>query len=50
MVEGRLVWTATEVLRCGASLILDLGFWGREERAALSWLAGMVGVHHAPVT
>lgn len=43
VVEGRLVWTAVEVLRCGASVVLDFGFWNREERAALSWLAGTVG-------
>lgn len=42
-VEGRLIWTAVEILRAGASVILDFGFWGRDERAALNWLAGTVG-------
>lgn len=43
IVEGRLIWTAVEILRAGSSVILDFGFWSREERAALSWLAGTVG-------
>ena len=43
VVEGRLIWTAVEILRAGASVILDFGFWGRDERAALSWLADTVG-------
>jgi predicted kinase len=43
VMEGRLIWTATEVLRSGGSVILDFGFWGREERASLAWLASTVG-------
>lgn len=43
VVEGRLIWTAVEILRAGASVILDFGFWGRDERASLSWLASTVG-------
>ena len=43
VVEGRLIWTAVEILRAGASVILDFGFWGRDERASLHWLAAMVG-------
>ncbi|MDL4776346.1 MULTISPECIES: AAA family ATPase [Thermomonosporaceae] len=43
VVEGRLVWTATEVLRAGGSVILDFGFWGRDERAGLCWLAASLG-------
>lgn len=43
VVEGRLIWTATEILRAGSSVILDFGFWGRDERAALAWLADTVG-------
>lgn len=42
-VEGRLIWTAIERLRAGSSVILDFGFWGRDERASLAWLAGTVG-------
>lgn len=43
VVEGRLVWTATQILRLGGSVVLDFGFWGRDERAALCWLAGSLG-------
>ena len=43
VVEGRLIWTAIDILRAGSSVILDFGFWGWDERAALNWLAGTVG-------
>ncbi|TNU73470.1 ATP-binding protein [Miniimonas arenae] len=43
VLEGRLVWTAAQILRSGTSVILDFGLWGRDERAALAWLAGTVG-------
>lgn len=43
VVEGRLIWTAVEILRAGSSVILDFGFWARDERASLSWLASTVG-------
>lgn len=43
VVEGRLIWTATEILRSGSSVILDFGFWGRDERTALAWLAATLG-------
>ena len=32
ILEGRLIWTAHEVLRSGASVILDYGCWSPEER------------------
>ena len=41
-MEGRLIWTAMEILRAGADVILDFGFWGRDERASLHWLASTV--------
>ncbi|MFC0674997.1 AAA family ATPase [Brachybacterium hainanense] len=43
VLEGRLVWTALEMLRAGTDVILDFGFWGRDERAALAWAAGRLG-------
>ncbi|GAA1626032.1 AAA family ATPase [Brevibacterium sanguinis] len=43
VVEGRLITTAVEILRAGASVVLDFGLWTRDERIALSWLAGTVG-------
>jgi predicted kinase len=48
-VEGRLIWTAREVLRIGRSAVLDFGLWGRDERAALYWLAASVGARATTV-
>ncbi|PWD51463.1 kinase [Serinibacter arcticus] len=43
VLEGRLVWTAVEILQAGTSVILDFGLWGRDERRSLAWLAGTIG-------
>lgn len=43
VVEGRLVWVALHALRLGTSVVLDFGFWSRDERSALRWLAGQSG-------
>jgi len=43
VLEGRLIWTGFEALRIGTNVILDFGFWGRDERASLHWLARSVG-------
>lgn len=43
VLEGRLVATALQALRAGASVALDFGLWGRDERAALVWLAEAAG-------
>lgn len=42
-LEGLLIWTAIEALRHGTSVVLDFGFWARDERSALRWLAGQAG-------
>jgi predicted kinase len=42
-LEGRLIRTALEVLRLGTSVVLDFGFWSRDERSALRWLAKSAG-------
>lgn len=44
ILEGRLIWLALEVLRLGTSVVLDFGFWARDERSALRWLARSAGV------
>lgn len=44
VLEGRLIWVATQVLQQGANVILDFGLWGRDERAALHCLAASLGV------
>jgi predicted kinase len=43
LVESRLIATALDVLQLGVSVILDFGFWSREERSSLRWIAGEVG-------
>ena len=43
MLEGRLIWLALETLKLGISVVLDFGFWSRDERSALRWLATSAG-------
>jgi predicted kinase len=43
LLEGRLVALAIDALRVGTSVVLDFGFWSRDERAALRWMATAVG-------
>ena len=43
VLEGRLIWLALAALRLGTSVILDFGFWTRDERSALRWLAASAG-------
>jgi hypothetical protein len=47
VLEGRLIWLAPEALRLGTSVILDFGFWARDERSALRWLALYLPVDRA---
>ena len=39
VLEGRLIWVALETLKQGTSVVLDFGFWSRDKRSALRWLA-----------
>ncbi|HEY2794334.1 MAG TPA: ATP-binding protein [Micromonosporaceae bacterium] len=54
ILEGKLVTVALEALRLRTDVVLDFGLWGRDERAALRWLAASVGarcrVIYLPVT
>jgi predicted kinase len=43
VLEGRLIWLALAALRLGTSVVLDFGFWARDERSALRWLAASAG-------
>ncbi|HEY3753140.1 MAG TPA: ATP-binding protein [Pseudonocardiaceae bacterium] len=43
VLEGRLISVALQALRLGTSVVLDYGFWGRDERSALRWLARSAG-------
>jgi len=53
VLEGRLISVAMQALRPGISVVLDFGFWGRDERSALRWLARSAGaccqVRYLPV-
>jgi predicted kinase len=50
VLEGRFVWLAHETLRCGTSVVLDLGCWSPQERHAVRAVAGLAGagfvLHH----
>ena len=35
VLEGRLLWTAHEVIRAGAAVVLDFGCWSADERWAV---------------
>ena len=43
ILEGRMVWTAHEVLRSGSSVILDFGCWASDERYAIRAIAESTG-------
>ena len=43
VLEGRLISLALAALRLGTSVILDFGFWSRDERSSLRWLAAAAG-------
>lgn len=43
-IEGKLVETGLRAARLGLDVVLDLGLWSRDERSALRWLAGSLGV------
>ena len=43
VLEGRLIWVALETLKQGTSVVLDFGFWSRDERSALRRLATSAG-------
>ena len=43
VLEGRLIWLALQALRLGTNVVLDFGFWSRDERSSLRWLACSAG-------
>jgi predicted kinase len=42
-MEGRLIWLALRALQLHTNIILDFGFWSKDERSSLRWLARQVG-------
>lgn len=43
-IEGKLIEIGIRAARLGVEVILDFGLWSKEERSALRWIAGRVGV------
>jgi predicted kinase len=43
LVEGKLVQLGMRAAELGTSVVFDFGFWGKDERSALRWIAGAVG-------
>jgi predicted kinase len=43
LLEGRLITLALQALRRGVGVVLDFGFWARDERSALRWMAAQAG-------
>jgi predicted kinase len=43
LVEGKLVQIGMRVAELGTDVVLDFGFWGKDERSALRWIAHAVG-------
>jgi predicted kinase len=43
LVEGKLVQLGMRAAELGANVVFDFGFWGRDERSALRWIADTVG-------
>jgi predicted kinase len=42
-LEGRLIWIALRALQLHTNVILDFGFWSKDERSSLRWFARQIG-------
>ena len=42
-LEGRLIWIALRALELHTNVILDFGFWSKDERSSLRWIARQIG-------
>src|SRR5215831_2248292 len=49
-LEGRLIWIALRALELHTNVILDFGFWSKDERSSLRWFASHILHLRAPVT
>lgn len=45
VLEGRLLWLALRALQLQTNVILDFGFWSKDERSSLRWIARQLGAH-----
>ncbi len=43
VLEGRLIWIALRALQLQTNVILDFGFWSKDERSSLRWIAKQIG-------
>jgi predicted kinase len=43
LVEGKLLQLGMRAAELGTNVVFDFGFWGRDERSALRWIASSVG-------
>jgi predicted kinase len=43
-VEGKLVELGMRAAQLGMNVVFDFGLWGKDERSALRWIAGTLGV------
>jgi predicted kinase len=43
LVEGKLIQLGMRAAQLGINVVLDFGFWGKDERSALRWIAGTIG-------
>lgn len=43
LVEGKLIQLGMRAAELGTCVVFDFGFWGKDERSALRWIAGTVG-------
>ena len=43
LVEGMLVQLGMRAAELGTNVVFDFGFWGKDERSALRWIASAVG-------
>jgi predicted kinase len=42
-LEGRLIWIALRALQLHTNVVLDFGFWSKDERSSLRWIARQLG-------
>jgi predicted kinase len=42
VLEGRLIWIAMRALKLHTNVILDFGFWSKDERSSLRWMAKQI--------
>lgn len=43
-IEGKLVEVGMRAAQLGINVVFDFGFWGKDERSALRWIASTLGV------